>query len=66
MTRRRRKRAKWVPWVIVSLAVLVPVLIVGPAGRSSPLLLLRLVTDGLQEPVAMAGDPADPERLFVV
>jgi glucose/arabinose dehydrogenase len=66
VTRRRRKRAGWVPWVIVSLAVLVPVVIIGPASRSELLLRLHLVTDGLQEPVAMAGDPADPDRLFVV
>ena len=41
MTQRRRRRARWVPWVIVSLAVLVPVLIIGRSDRTEPLLRLR-------------------------
>ncbi|HET6746046.1 MAG TPA: PQQ-dependent sugar dehydrogenase [Candidatus Limnocylindria bacterium] len=65
-TARRYRRKWWVPLTIVLLVILIPLLLVGPPSRREPLLRLELVTDTLQEPVAMAGDPADPERLFVV
>jgi hypothetical protein len=40
--------------------------LIGPAARNGPLFDLQLVTDGLDIPVALAGDPGDPGRLFVV
>jgi glucose/arabinose dehydrogenase len=52
--------------VIVTWIVMLPLLLVGPATRSEPLLSLELVTDELDDPVAMVADPSDPSRLLVV
>ena len=40
--------------------------LIGPALRAEPLLDLQLMTDALDIPVALVGDPSDPGRLFVV
>jgi len=40
--------------------------LVGPGTRDVPLLSLELVTQPLDDPVAMVGDPGDPSRLLVV
>jgi glucose/arabinose dehydrogenase len=40
--------------------------LIGPAMRGEPLFDLQLMTDALDIPVALAGDPSDPGRLFVV
>ena len=61
-----KQRPWWVPVVLLSLAIIGPILLIGPPSRREPILRLELVTDTLQEPVAMAGDPNDPDRLFVV
>jgi len=62
---RRRRLPRWV-WVTILGWLVLLSLLIGPALRQEPLLDLRLMTDGLDIPVALAGDPSDPGRLFVV
>jgi glucose/arabinose dehydrogenase len=50
-----------VAWII-----LIPLWLVGPGTRDEPLFSLELVTDALNEPVGIVGDPGDPSRLLVV
>jgi glucose/arabinose dehydrogenase len=45
--------------------VLIPLWLVGPGAREVPLLGLELVTNALDDPVAIVGDPGDPSRLLV-
>jgi glucose/arabinose dehydrogenase len=52
--------------VILAWIILIPILLVGPGMRVEPLLSLELVTDALNDPVAMVGDPTDPARLLVL
>ena len=62
---RRRGLPRWV-WVTILGWVVLLAFLVGPAARQEPLLDLELMTNGLDIPVALVGDPRDPGRLFVV
>jgi glucose/arabinose dehydrogenase len=61
-----RSRPRWLLPITLAWIVLLALLAVGPAIRVEPLLNLELVTDALDDPVAIAGHPSDPSRLLVV
>jgi glucose/arabinose dehydrogenase len=63
---RGRRRPLWVVATFVGWALVIPTLVVGPAAREGPLLDLAVVTDALNDPVGLVGDPTDPTRLFVL
>lgn len=63
---RARRRLPRLVWATILGWVVFLSFLVGPALRQEPLLDLQPITGGLDIPVALAGDPSDPSRLFVV
>lgn len=59
-------RPRWLPWIVAAWVVLLGALAIPGDLRAEPLLALQVVTDDLDEPVAVVGDPGDPARLFVL
>lgn len=63
----RRRRPWWFFPVLVGLCVLLAVILIGPVRPVRPLLALEpVVTEGLDQPVGLVGDPADPGGLYVL
>jgi glucose/arabinose dehydrogenase len=63
----RRTRTRWFFPVLVALCVVVAVSLIGPGRPVRPLIALEpVVTEGLDQPVGLAGDPSDSDALYVL
>jgi glucose/arabinose dehydrogenase len=65
-TGRSRLRPWWIGPTILGWVLLLPLVLIGPAVRQGPLFHLRLITNALEKPVAVVGDPRDAGRLLVL
>ena len=61
-----RARPGWLRWVIVGWVVILGALAFSSDLRAEPLLHLVTITQALDDPVAVIGDPSNPLRLFVL